>query len=245
MAQPTMPAALATATVPEIEKVLPDESNGWSISRPLGRLLAGLVIQQRLSSILEFGAGQSSVVLARALSIAGGGRLTSVDHQDEYCRDAWRHVESTPGVDSQLLIAPIRRQLTTTGLLYSYAGISPHVGRRGPYDLVFIDAPPRIFGREAPLHSAYRHLREGAFIVVDDAARPEETTTVRRWLRRYPGLSVVVLDREFPRGLAVLRHTGGTATRFSARSVLGTFHDEFRRWRDPANPSRRGNGRPC
>ena len=68
------------ATYPQIEEILADRaSNIWSISDDLARLLARIVNELGLGNVLEFGAGQSSLVLATALSVRSGGQLTSVE----------------------------------------------------------------------------------------------------------------------------------------------------------------------
>jgi predicted O-methyltransferase YrrM len=214
-------------TFPSTERALPDEANVWAIERVLGRFLARLVVETRPASVLEFGAGQSSVLLAESLALIGGGRLTSIDHQAAYCTDAWRQVAARPTVDAELVVAPLRRRAGVAGLYYRYDGAAAAIRRRGPYDLVFIDGPPQIFGRDAALHDAGNLLRPGALIVLDDAARPGERTAVRRWLRAYPGLELLLFDPDFARGIAILRSDGRTRARLSPRNVAGSVHDEM------------------
>jgi predicted O-methyltransferase YrrM len=211
----------------DVDAILAAAQNEWIISQPLGRLLTSLVLSLKRRSILEFGAGTSSLVLARALQRGGcGGRLTSVEHQPEHSKDAWQQV-SALGVDACLAVSRLRLRLTTPGLLYMYTDAGPALADRAPYDLVLVDAPPGQLGRDAPLYQAYPHLAEGAIIVLDDARRPQERTAVRRWLAAFPGLRLVALDADYGRGTAVLVHTGDKRRRLSARNLLGSLHDRW------------------
>lgn len=223
-----------------VEEVLPDGSSPWPITPELGRFLARLVVEDRRTNVLEFGAGRSSLVLAHALSVAGGGRLTSVEHEPRYCREIWREVEAVPNVACALLVGPLRLQLFRAGPLWAYAGVRRRLAAHGPYDLVFIDGPPGIYGRDASLHIAFDHLTPGALIVLDDATRPGEQTAIRRWQRIYRGLRVELFEPVFGRGLAVLQSGEARTKTFSFRSFLGAVHD---RWleirRAIARPNRR------
>jgi predicted O-methyltransferase YrrM len=212
---------------PEIEELLSGPEDAWAVSTPLGRFLARLIVTKQLRSVLEFGAGRSSAILAKALSQSGGGQLTSIDHQEVFCRPSWKLVEAIPSIDARLVISRLRPRLMRAGCLYTYVDAAPVIASRSPFDLVLIDAPPGIFGRDAPLHLAYEHLADGALIVLDDAARVMERTTVRRWLRRYEGLEVVVEEPSVAQGVVVLRKGAGGRTRFSIRSVIGSFHDRI------------------
>lgn len=214
-----------------VEEVLPPVDGGFPMPRDLMRFLARLVVEGGCRSVLEFGAGRSSVALARALRLAGGGRLTSVDHLPEYCSEAWAEVQAVPGLDSQLLVSRLRPQLHATGLLYNYVDAEPAIRARAPYDLVVIDAPPRALKRDATLHLAMPYLREGALAVLDDAARAEERTAVGRWLRFYPGMHELISEPSFARGVAVLWHDGNKWRRPSLRPVVGSLLDHYARWR--------------
>ena len=216
----------------DVEALLPADLGLWPVSRPMAAWLACAVSELGRKSILEFGAGWSSLVLAKALAAAGGGRLTSVEHQPEYIRkDVWEEVQQTAGVDTHLVVAPLQRRLSTHGLLWSYRDVQRQLGSRAPYDLVFIDAPPARYGRTSPLHDAYPFLAAGAVVVLDDAARVEEQTVAKRWLLTYPGLELAVLDPDTARGVAVFVHDGDKRRRLAARAVAGSFRDQWRAFR--------------
>lgn len=219
-----------TAEDPEIAAIFGGRDQEWLITGYLGQFLARLVRQANRRSILEFGAGTSSLVFATALAQAGGGRLTSIEHQPEYSRDAWARVEAAAAVDAHLVVSPLLLRASRHGLMYGYYGSARQLAARAPFDLVLIDAPPGKYGRDSPLYQVYDLLDAGAIVVLDDAGRPAEQTACRRWLDTFPGLELVLFDEQ-GRGTAVFRHNGDKRRRVDGRSVLGTVHDRLLQWR--------------
>lgn len=183
----------------------PATTTRWAASPALSLALERMVALARPRSILELGAGASSLVLARALVRLGGGRLTSLEHLPRFALEAWREVERVPGVDARLVASRLRLRASAAGVHYTYADAEPELARRGPFDLVFVDGPPIYYGRDGAMHLAHPHLSPGALVVLDDAARPGEQRTLRRWRRVYPDLTLLVMDSTFGRhGCAVL-----------------------------------------
>ena len=220
----------------DVDALLPPDLGKFPVSRAMARWLASVVHALRCRSVLEFGAGWSSLVIAEALAAEGGGRLTSVDHAPQHISlDAWRRVQQARHVDSALIVLPLRRTLSTNGWLWSYKGLRRRLGTRVPFDLVFIDAPPGRYGRTSPLFDVYSLLHPGAVIVLDDAARPGEQRAIARWLATLPDLELVLLDTQAGRGIAVLVRHGGGRPRPALGAVLGTFRDRLMEWRKGRN----------
>lgn len=219
-------------SLPEaITSVLPDDSSIYPISRSLGSLLARLVLSGGVHNVLELGAGASSVVIARALRLAGGGRLTSIEQDPSWCRDQWAAVTATPGLDAHLEVALPRFRLSGPFPCHAYATAQRVVAERGPYDLVFVDAPQRYYGRDGTLPLVAGSLRPGALLVLDDAGRRGESSAIQRWLQAYSGLELVVSDPEFGRhGVAVLRTTQPLAEHGSVRPWITGAADAGVAW---------------
>jgi predicted O-methyltransferase YrrM len=120
--------------------------------------------------------------------------------------------------------------LSRNGLLHDYTGVAVALRARGPFDFVFIDAPPGHLGRDATLLAAAPFLAPNATIVLDDAARPQEQTAVRRWER---GLAIerVYESATVGRGVVVLNLLQPSLPRFSWRTFAGTIHDRIEAWR--------------
>ncbi len=222
----------SSATPIDVDALLPADLGLWPVSRPMGHWLARAVAGLQRRSVLEFGAGWSSLVLAQSLAASGGGRLTSVEHEPQYLREDVRaRVEQTPAVDAVLVVTELHRRLSTHGLHWCYRDVRRRIAPRAPYDFLFIDAPPSRYGRASSLHDAYPYLAPGAVIVLDDAARLEEQTILKRWLSTYPGLELVIMDPATARGIAVLVHDGTKKRRLAPRAVAGTFRDQWRTFR--------------
>jgi len=224
----TIQALYSRRDVPiDIDALLPADLGEWPVSRPLARWLARLIVHHQRRRVLEFGAGWSSVVLARALAECRAGQLTSVEHQPEYLADCWQKVEQT-SIDAALVVASLHRKLSRHGVLWHYRNISKALASRAPFDLVLIDAPPGRFGRASPLHDVFRLLTKDAVVVLDDAARPREQTAIRQWQTTYPGLELVLLDRDTADGVAVFRHDGTGRRRIAWRAAAWNVREQWR-----------------
>jgi predicted O-methyltransferase YrrM len=200
-----------------------DDTPNYAVSQGVATLLAELVCANACRNILEFGAGSSSRVFARALARAGGGRLTSVEQSPEWCREAWEEVEAAPGVRAQLIVALPELRVCREGVYHVYARAAAPLAAHGPYDFVLVDAPQWYYGRDGALPLVYDMLAPGALIVVDDAGRPQERWAIYRWLQTYPGLELLAYDAGFGRnGVAVLRHTGDKARKFALASWMSS-----------------------
>ena len=210
-----------------VTAVLPDDSIPYPISRALGRLLACLVLRGGVRSVLELGAGSSSVVLARSLALMGGGRLTSVESWPEWCTEQWEAVEQTSGVDAHMEVAVPRFRVLRSGPSFVFATARPAIEARGPFDLLFVDAPQCDYGRDGALPLVLGLLAPGAVIVLDDAGRLQEQWAARRWLQTYPWLSLAGYRPTFGRhGVAVLKVDGtASGSRGAWRAwVSGSVH---------------------
>lgn len=206
-----------------VEEVLPRTSSRWPISAEFGRVLARIVAGCGARNVLEFGAGASSIVLARALSVAGGGQLTSIEQMPQWCSKEWSVVERVTNVDSQMIVAQPRSTISRLGLTSQFTGAKDALLRRGQYDLVVIDAPQWFFGREGALPLVHASLAAGAWIVLDDAARHAEQTTLLRWLRTYDGLRLVLFEPSLGKGIAVMRFSGERRARLDLATFVSAF----------------------
>jgi len=210
--------------------------DAWAVSLETAQLLAGLIERLGPQSVLEFGAGRSSLVLASALQTGSGGRLTSIEHQPAYAQQSWRKMTRFPAVDANLVHAGLDVRFSKHGLLHEYVGIETALRSRGPFGFVFIDAPPGERGRDATLLQAAPFLTASAVVVLDDATRPRERTAMRRWARAL-NVEPVFESETVGRGVAVLRVRHAASATFSLRTFIGTIHDRIveRRFRQPSD----------
>lgn len=203
----------------------------------MAEALARLVLLRRPRSILEFGAGASSPVLASAMAevTVQGGRLTSLEHMPEHSIESWRATESVDQVDARLVQSPLRISLRPRGPVYQYRDARAALEERAPFDFVFIDGPPFFYGRAGTFPMVHDLLVEGATIVLDDVRRRAERRAIERWRRSFPGLEVEVLDPEFGGdegyGIAILRYERNGRPRNPARNVLENAAEWIWNWR--------------
>jgi predicted O-methyltransferase YrrM len=224
-----------------IEAVLPDGSNRWAISPQLGRFLANLISKFDVHNILEFGAGSSSLVLAQALSMSGGGRLTSVEQSPEWCEKQWSAVERMSNVNARLIASSLHFTVGRQGFYHTFSNATIELAHRGLFDLVLIDAPQYFYGRDGSLYAALPHLARHALIVLDDAARSTERWTLWRWIRTYPGLKLVVYESTFGgRGIAVLRYSGAQSAEIDLLSLMTSGYHAAQAWKKRRGRRRMG-----
>lgn len=131
--------------------------------------------------VVELGSGATSLVIAKALALHGGGYLHSYDQHEPFVQEMreWL-VES--GLPTRFSHAPLGlRDPAWPGLWYDLPDIPAQI------DMLVIDGPPwavhpfargmaeRLFDRIAP----------GGIVMLDDAARPGERIVARRWRRKW------------------------------------------------------------
>ena len=153
----------------------------WKADTGLLTLVTDHILAHRPGLVVEFGAGASTLVLARALQMAGGGRLISFDQHGAFVEatGAWL---ADYGLAADLRAVPLRASADWPGLWYDHGPLPGDIG------LMLVDGPPwtihpftrggaaALFGKIAP----------GGTVMLDDGARPGERFVARRWRRDHP-----------------------------------------------------------
>ena len=164
---------------------------GWAATPELALELHERIVQGRPGRIVELGSGITTLICAYTLEQEGiDGQVISFDHDEPYARQT-------------------RRQLAEHGLTHLAEVRSAPLSRwddgpeadtwydRAPLkgladvDLLIVDGPPVREGRLTrypALPMLAGTLSERAVVVLHDTRREEETETVRRWLREFPGM---------------------------------------------------------
>ncbi|MEO6153556.1 MAG: class I SAM-dependent methyltransferase [Croceibacterium sp.] len=136
----------------------------------------------RPNSVVEIGCGATSLVIARALQLHGGGRLTSYDQHGEFVDKTARWL-SDNGLAADILLAPIVDTPSDwSSQWYDLHDVPLSIG------LLVIDGPhwalnPFVRGRAEVL---FDRIPVGGMVLLDDAARPGERVVGRRWRKRWP-----------------------------------------------------------
>jgi predicted O-methyltransferase YrrM len=186
--------------------------DGSSMANPaLARLLGGIVLgywtlgpatlelvrrtfeAKRPHTIVEFGSGASTIVLAALAREIPGCKVISIDQAPEHAtRTASLLGERGLQDQVKLLVFPMA-DMVIEGLrtqCYSIdASLGEHLDGRA-IDLVLVDGPagpPGVRFGTLPLIAGY--LADGAVVILDDAFRQGELEVARRW-RRLPYVRV-------------------------------------------------------
>jgi predicted O-methyltransferase YrrM len=180
----------------------------WAAAADLLALLARLVEIDRPKTIVECGAGTSTVWLGY-LAQRVGARLISLEHAPEYAETTGRYLASHPRLAStvELRRAPLVPYEVAGGtmLFYDLASLAD-IDR---IDLLVVDGPPGTVQPRSRLPAVpllAEQLSDGAAVVLDDARRDDERQIIEAWLAT--GLvELELLDTRLDKGAAVLRRT--------------------------------------
>jgi predicted O-methyltransferase YrrM len=139
----------------------------------------------RPQTVVELGAGASTLVCAKALQRNGGGRILSYDQHAEFVAATAEWLRDHD-VGAELHHAPLDNQVAGwPGRWYTLHELPSQI------DLLIIDGPPwtiHPYVRGAA-ECLFARLAPGGIILLDDAYRPGERVIASRWRRRHPGIS--------------------------------------------------------
>jgi predicted O-methyltransferase YrrM len=197
-------AILALYSVIEPQKPLP-MPRVYMASAELLRAVADATFQLKPEMVVELGSGISTLVTAYALAKIGSGRIVSLDHEAQFAEHTNRLLRShqldhiAKAVHAPLVETEAGGQRFRWYDTKALAGV-------GAIDLLIVDGPP---GKDEPL-ARYPalpvladRLSERAWVLVDDAARKDETEMVARWVAMFPRFDAEYVPTE--KGLGYLR----------------------------------------
>lgn len=147
--------------------------------------LVNHVLAERPAQVVELGAGASSLVLARALQMAGSGQLTSYDQHAEFVGSTSRWI-ADHGLAADLRHAPL---VPAPGgwpaLWYDLTSVPDSI------DLLVIDGPPWTYHPlvRGAAETLFDRIPPGGTVMLDDAARPGERVVAAHWRRRWSDFS--------------------------------------------------------
>ncbi|NML05926.1 class I SAM-dependent methyltransferase [Sphingomonas sp. G-3-2-10] len=153
----------------------------WKADTGFLHLIVDHIEAKRPQTVVEFGAGASSLIVARALQRNGGGRHIACDQHAGFV-DATREWLHDNGVDADLRATPFRPSPNGwPGVWYDHGQLPSEI------DLLIIDGPPwaiHPYVRGAA-DSLFDRIPVGGMIMLDDAARPGERVVARKWKKRW------------------------------------------------------------
>lgn len=157
----------------------------WKADVGLLGLVADHILAARPRMVVEFGTGASTLIIAQAMKLAGGGHLISIE-QDADFADKTRAWLAEHGLEAEIRAVPlVPSPGGWPGLWYDHEPLPDAI------DFLLIDGPPWTIhpltrGAGASL---FNRITPGGTVMLDDAARPGERVVARRWKKRWPDFS--------------------------------------------------------
>lgn len=161
----------------------------WKADMGFLRHIVREIERLRPATVVELGAGASSLIAAKALALHGGGRLVSYDQHEGFV-GATREWLRENGLQSDLRHAPLEAQVGDwPGRWYALDNIPDSI------DLIIIDGPPWSVHPlvRGAADTLFRRLSPGGVVLLDDAARPGERLVARRWRQRWPDMDFTLV----------------------------------------------------
>ena len=181
----------------------------WAVSPDFARILVDVILERTPGLVVELGSGVSTLLCAYCLEKNGVGAIVSVEHEDEFVRATTENIRKHR-LDqfARVVHAPLR-DITLRNRIYKWYDkdlVLPKIASQ-KVDVLIVDGPPAKTGDEARYPAVpvlFDLLADQAIVLVDDAGRQEERTTVRRWVRKFPILNLQYL-RWTEKGTAILK----------------------------------------
>lgn len=178
---------------------------GWAISPDFGILLINEILKHKPRLVLELGSGVSTLLAGYCLEKTASGKLVSYDHDLKYSKQT-RTTMTDHALDhlTEIIHAPLTKLALDRGEWDWYD--TARMGQDSKIDLLVIDGPPgqiQKISRYPALPVLHEQLADNAVILLDDAARTDESSIVDMWTQEFPEFEYEYRSAE--KGASVLR----------------------------------------
>ncbi len=178
---------------------------GWAISPDFGIILINEILKHKPRLVLELGSGVSTLLAAYCLEKTGSGKLVSFDHDLNYSEQTRERI-TDHGLDriAEIIHAPLTKVTLDQGEWDWYE--TARMDQNLKIDLLVIDGPPgqiQKISRYPALPVLHKYLADEVVILLDDAARVDEKTTLDMWIQEFPEFEHEYRSAE--KGASILR----------------------------------------
>lgn len=162
-------------------------TGSWKADVGLLTFLADHILAHRPRVVVEFSAGASTLIIAKALEHAGveAPVFISFEQHGDFVRKTSEWLREF-GLQSDIRVAPLKPSPGDwPGLWYDHGPLPDGI------ELMLIDGPHwaiHPFTRGAAA-TTFGTIAPGGTVMLDDAARPGERIVTRRWRRQWPDFS--------------------------------------------------------
>lgn len=157
----------------------------WKADTYLLHRIVDVIEASRHATVVELGSGATSLVIAKALALHGGGRIHSYDQHAPFvaAMGDWLGEHDLAGTFHHAPL--VQRDVRWPGLWYDLTEVP------GSIDLLVIDGPPwavHPFAR-GMAERLFPLIAPGGTVLLDDAARPGERYVARQWKKNWPSFT--------------------------------------------------------
>jgi predicted O-methyltransferase YrrM len=162
----------------------------WKADVGLLELVSDHVLTHRPRTVVEFGTGASTLIVARALQLAGvEANFISIEQHEDFAQKT-REWLGDYGLSADVRAVPlVPSPGGWPGLWYDHDILPDQI------DLMLIDGPPwsiHPFTRGAA-GTLFGRMAVGGTVMLDDGARPGERVVARRWKKMWPNFRFELL----------------------------------------------------
>ncbi|MEW6647026.1 MAG: class I SAM-dependent methyltransferase [Pseudomonadota bacterium] len=180
----------------------------WSAAPDFLQVIVDHVLTRKPQTIVECGSGLTTLMLARACALNGGGHVYSLENGADYAADTRAWI-SRYGLNeySTVLHAPLIPS-TINGRDYLWYDISQLAVQ--DIDMLVIDGPPGFIqqhSRYPALPLLFEQMKDECTVFMDDAARPDEQELVAMWQAQYRNTTHTYLALERGCAIVQIRHS--------------------------------------
>jgi predicted O-methyltransferase YrrM len=189
-------AAMAVIYPKEEAPILPWSI--WAVAPDALLRFVGMVRINGWTTVVEFGSGISTVVLAREFKLTGKGHVYALEHDAKWADFVWQMLSERGLTEyATVLTAPLAA-LSLDGRTfqwYAKESIQPALAL-GRIDALLVDGPKGDtcpLARYPALPTFLNQMGESSLVVLDDGKRPEEAQIAAMWSEMF-GVKAALQD---------------------------------------------------